>query len=372
MFDEIGSEFWLDPGEFFDLPETSSKQILSKFGFGEIEAALMSSGRTACLLLLQSICPKNRIVLLPEYTCETVITPFLNAGFEVHCYEIEHDLNIDPEKWWEKYESLDPGIVLLHSYFGFDTIDSIRKDYDKIKSRETVIIEDITHSLFSRFMCDNKPDYYLASLRKWLGIPDGGFAVSCSRWNSLASPIKPDDEFVNTRQEALKLKNRFVKEQAPDQKERFLTLLAEAEEFLDRVSTPYRMSLISMKILGQTNWNSAITKRKENYRFLEKELAAFPTLLRPIFSNLPEDVCPLFMPVWIHGDRRVLREYLIANRIYPPIHWPLPEYFRSGDVTRINEIYDHCLSIPCDQRYTIGDMERIVTTIHDHQQALCR
>lgn len=62
------------------------------------------------------------------------------------------------------------------------------------------------------------------------------------------------------------------------------------------------------------------------------------------------------MPVIVeNGIRDILREYLIVNGIYCPIHWPLTQMHNiSADERRI---YDEELSLLCDQRYNVTDME---------------
>lgn len=43
-----------------------------------------------------------------------------------------------------------------------------------LRERKVVIIEDLTHGMFSSFKRLNA-DFFIGSLRKWLPIPDGAF-----------------------------------------------------------------------------------------------------------------------------------------------------------------------------------------------------
>jgi hypothetical protein len=59
-----------------------------------------------------------------------------------------------------------------------------------------------------------------------------------------------------------------------------------------------------------------------------------------------------FVPILL-PNRNEIRAHLTKNEIYCPVHWPKPEGCESN-------IYDHELSLICDQRYGIKDMKRIV------------
>ena len=56
-----------------------------------------------------------------------------------------------------------------------------------------------------------------------------------------------------------------------------------------------------------------------------------------------------------------MRAHLIRNGIYCPIHWAIPDEVRLNTETK--KLYDEELSLVCDQRYCLGDMDRTLTTI---------
>lgn len=67
--------------------------------------------------------------------------------------------------------------------------------------------------------------------------------------------------------------------------------------------------------------------------------------------------CPLFVPVFLPQGRDELRQRLIRERIYCPVHWPRPKAACSSN------LYDAELSLVCDQRYTERDMERMAAVL---------
>ena len=97
-----------------------------------------------------------------------------------------------------------------------------------------------------------------------------------------------------------------------------------------------------------------------NYKYL---LSFFEDLdkIDILCKKLEEGICPIGFPI-IATKRDVLREYLMNNNIYCPIHWLFPEeipkkfdysYFLSQNI----------ITIPCDQRYSIEDMEIIIRSV---------
>ena len=72
--------------------------------------------------------------------------------------------------------------------------------------------------------------------------------------------------------------------------------------------------------------------------------------------------CPLFVPVIIkNGKRDALKNYLLENQIYSPVHWPVSKFHKLKKEEK--NIYDNELSIVCDQRYDKDDMQRILNVI---------
>jgi len=362
---EIGSEFWFAPRDMMGNGDTLPTCLTDKFPVSN-HLIMTSTGRNACSLLLQHLQPKKKSVLLPEYTGGSVIAPFVNAGYALHFYQVDHDLGLDMDQWRHQYQDTQPGVVLLHSYFGFDTLACLREKYEAIQSDGSIVIEDVTHSLLSRFPLTCCPDYYLGSIRKWLGIPDGGFLLDCSESGRISAPDASDDVFVKTRVEAFLLKHSYMNDGNFGKKEQARLLLAKAEEHLDNTLTPFGISAVSRKILAKTDWNFIYHQRRGNYLFLEKELQKF-SLLHPVFHSLPNDVCPLFMPIWVdENHRQKLKDHLVKNDVYTPIHWPLPKYVSENQTRLLNGIYGHGLSIPCDQRYNESHMLRIIDVLEKY------
>ena len=130
---------------------------------------LFDSGRSALRFLGSKI--KHKVVLLPNYICDSVILPFKQLNYEIRFYDI--DINLKPVV--NKIHSKDIGIFIHMGYFGFNTNKDLKKIIDFMRKSGVLIVEDITHSFLSKNKHNFLSDYYLVSLRKWFGIYDGGF-----------------------------------------------------------------------------------------------------------------------------------------------------------------------------------------------------
>ncbi len=356
MNKEIGSEFWLS-----DLPIEhliGSPSWISKWGSN----VLTSSGRGAISLMLSLI--ENKIsyktVLLPAYICQSVIIPFKQKGYSCYFYDIKKDLtpDIDSIKIFLNKELI--GVFVHMGYFGFSTNDDLYDYFNKkFKSEGTIIVEDLTHTLFSNYKRYDKNDYYIASLRKWTGLPSGGFLSS--KTNAIEVNLEAQNDFSDMRVKALQLKREYIKLNKGELKQTFFDMLNEAEDILNNDLNPYSIDELSNSIINELDIMKLITKRRNNFSLLLKELQEAKNI-RPVFDELPKEVCPLFFPIYAK-EREKLKEALIKEKIYCPVHWPVPKEIDISKYASSNNIYKNILSIPCDQRYDIEDMRRVAANI---------
>ncbi|WP_240377986.1 hypothetical protein [Bacillus piscicola] len=352
---EIGSEFWLS-----NIAEEANGDLplwLSEYK----NLVLTSSARGAISLLLQQVNPQKKTVLLPEYICESVILPFVEAGYKCYFYEINEDLSPNIES----IKSFNTVGVFLHlGYYGFQTNCNLNDVIRHLKSQSTIIVEDITHTLFSSFNRYQSNDYFIASVRKWFGIPSGGFIASNKK--QIKYNLSLNKPFIDLRTKGLITKGNYMKDinKAENAKSQFLAQFTEAEGMLDKDVKPYSIDILSKKLISSLEKDELVKKRKENFGILLKGLSEKDEITT-LFKALPKDVCPIFKPILIKGDRDLVRKKLISNKIYCPIHWPIPNVVRKDNFKNTLGIYNTILSIPCDQRYGEEDMKRIVSVIQD-------
>lgn len=349
---EIGSEFWIDnfPNEY----KAKKPEWINRFGYSK----LTFSGRGAISLLLEEINPKIKIALLPAYTCETVVLPFIEHGYTCFFYDINADMTPNIASI-EKYRDI--GVFLHMGFYGFSTNCGLSDVINKFKDENTIVVEDITHTLFSDYQRFDENDYYVSSIRKWMGLPSGGFLASK---NPISSNLRINEDFASYRKEALQLKARYMINGNELLKQRYLDLFAKGEELLDGDLTPYDMDDTSRELISILDSKWLKEKRRSNFMILLESLKEVD-YLHPVFNSIPDGICPMFYPVYIKEERNQIRQKLIEQKIYCPIHWPVPKHIKLNNLKNAEMIYSIVLSIPCDQRYEEQDMARIVSVIKE-------
>lgn len=327
---EIGSEFW-------DVPRCANdidNRIFPKF------TQWFLSGRSALKAIIREL-KGCHTVAMPSWCCDSMVKPFVDAGFAVHFYPIHWERGLIQEI------QCDCDVLFLMDYFGYTAVAPDMSHY------KGVVIRDMTHSLFSAKYAD--ADYYFGSLRKWCGVWTGGYV-----WTRDGQEIRDEsnlDDYGYTalRERAMQHKSNYING-IMDADKSYLAIFNEAEEVLENVGIvqgAYRDILVALKL----DVEFIRTQRRKNAEVLRK---AFQDWL--IFREMKDSDCPMFVPILVpDGMRNELRKHLINNEIYCPIHWPVSEYHKLDD--RTENIYANELSLVCDQRYTEEDMKRMVDTI---------
>jgi dTDP-4-amino-4,6-dideoxygalactose transaminase len=349
MLKEIGSEYWLS-----ELPDEHSGGQLPLWLKKWPNITLTSSGRGAISLAIESVKNKTpKTALLPAYCCESMILPFEKHGFTISFYDINSKLEADIDSIQAQMRK-DIGIFVHLGYFGFETNINIYELLLKFKNKGTFILEDVTHTLFSDFHRNDINDFYVASIRKWMGIPDGGFVSSKINFQH---SLKEESRFSKIRLQALLKKADYIQTWNESIKPEFLDLFKKAEEELDNNPDRYKISYVSARMLERTNTVQLIQKRRENYKYLSRMIKNNEDI-ECIFPDLPEEVCPLFLPVY-SKNRDKLQKFLVENKIFAPIHWPVPAILDPDEISVSNDIRNNVISIPIDQRYTLAEMDKI-------------
>lgn len=364
MLREIGSDFWIKPDEKNDkncniTPET--------FHIQGSDYVWLSSGRAAISFVLESLKREKKLLkataLIPSYTCHTVIEPFLQAGYEVKSIPIDDRLCTNSEQLLYTAEKLQADIVLFHRYFGFNTIFNCDAAIRELKKAGVVTIEDRTQSLYSEFS-PSPSDYIVASIRKWHGVPDGGFAV-CREGNFENKPIEYDERLEREKIQAGILKYEYIFHHKGE-KAMFLSKYKAAENILSNQKKAYAISDISLQMQINLNVKKMIHQRRKNYLYLLRALIKQKEI-KPLFPELPENVTPLYFPIVVN-KREKIQGYLSENHIYAPIIWPKAKAI-TVDSIEANRLYDQLLCLPIDQRYNVDDMRRIAECIYKYDSS---
>lgn len=328
---EIGSEFWTPP------VQTCDKRYFL-------------SGRTSLEYIVRDIIAQKAAtsVLLPSYCCHTMIEPFVRHGFSIRFYDVF--FSKEKKCICAELPSYQENEILYYlSYFGFSPIWGL--NLDDLRAKYQIIIDDRTHSWLRMDKNSVQPDYSFTSFRKWGAF--SGISEACKYKDSFLPAVgeKSSKQYIFLRDEAYGLKKAYIDHGG--EKDRFLRLFHEAEELLEEDYVDYRPSYHAIESFLSADWDIVRNSRRKNAQILLEGLSNVQEIDLP-FTELKDEDAPLFVPILVKKDRNQLRKHLIDQLIYCPVHWPITDLHRLNENT--SYIYQHELSLICDQRYTEDDM----------------
>ncbi|MBQ8308199.1 MAG: hypothetical protein IJX96_00020 [Clostridia bacterium] len=333
---EIGSEFStrsisFGENEYFQLSSYPKRYVLS--------------GRTGLYLIAEELKTKFLNISLPDYCCGSMIAPFVKQGFHVSFYPA-FDLNnakID--------ESVQ--IVLIMDYFGFLS-DQTLQFVSQCKKNGKIVIIDATQTAFSHSKTYELADYIVVSYRKWF---DSLCAVVYSKNGfKVSENNREHPSYTKIWRNAAILKEKYLKDCCGD-KERFLTLFAKASNELDVDYINYSVNASEIEIMRNADSSLLRKIRRKNAKYLINEVKKISKNfdIQLIFDAIGDEDCPLFVPILLNEDKRtIIRNELIKNNIYCPIHWPIDQRYPYSKTF----YHQREFSLICDQRYGLEEMRK--------------
>lgn len=338
---EIGSDFSLEN----NIDKINGKSVLEYLG--NYNTIYFDSGRSA-IKYITSYLKDYKTMYLPNYLCESIIKS-IDTRLKKKYYKVNNDFNLDID--YLKKLAPKNSIIFVINYFGKLQDKKVKEIVNKLKEEDNIIIEDTTHSIFTNV--NYLGDYCVCSLRKWIGIPDGGVVYSKKMLNNNII-FEENRDFVDIRLKYLSLKSKYLKGNIED-KDQYLYLLNKGEQILNNNSTIYGISKEALDMLSRIDINYIINKRENNYKYLYEKLKSISEIKIGISC---ENIVPIGIPVFI-SNRDEIRKYLIDNKVYCAIHWPIPDEIENGLYNKAIEISNSIITIPIDQRYDYDDMDRI-------------
>lgn len=352
---EIGSIIEISPKDLFK--EHQVGDGVYPFEKGESwNLTYFNTGRAAIEALLTYLkkegCNK---VWLPSFNCSSVYDAAKRAGEDIALYAIDKNLLID----YGVFERLQRNDILyLVNFFGREETEKTYEAIRKVKDNGVVVIEDLSLSLLSAGENIGFGDYVIGSVRKWLPIPDGGFIAS---QQCLPQYTKADaaNDYTLYYFAAQVMKSQYLHDTTLD-KQVFLNLSNKGMEKLFSDYTIREISEISKRVIDATNLNEVAEIRKRNYKYLYECLSNFNELKLMVEPSVKRVVLGLVICV---ENRDALFKHLIQNGVYCNIHWRENESTVQFDDSHY--LSQHCLTLPCDQRYGTEQMNHIYKTIKD-------
>lgn len=337
MVKEYGYEYDAAPDAEL-LERTKGKTTANEW----MGARCLRSGRDALKAIAREYPPC--VALLPALACDSMVRPFEQYGHRVKYYRIRDDYSIDEE-------SLDFGgervLFLYMDYFGRSAISDER--LTKLReNRNVVFIEDRTHNLIWERKSAFRPDYVMASLRKWLPVPDGGLL-----WGTIGKPLASDTSFSEKRLAAQCMRREYFRIGDEAIKTEYRKIFSTVSDIMDS-DEPSAMSAYAYELAKRADWDRIRAARKANAETL------IPILRKsPYVTMIQKDcgVSDLYVAFTVPNRNEVQRR-LSAMGVFHTVIWPLSdEQKRVCPVAARTE--ETMLAAPCDQRYTTDDMRTI-------------
>lgn len=284
------------------------------------------SARSALYSIIIKCRPKH--VYIPNYICEAVPDVIERAGSIPIRYSIDNSFKAEMN-----YDLKSDDLVLLVNYFGLcgDKITEQLKTMPKSQ-----VLVDCSQGMFQeKFDC--LATFY--SVRKFVPTPDGGFVAT-----SLDLEVESSNETKSIDRYGYLLKR--VSFEPEISREDYLV----AENSI-RDASLREMSVFSKSILRVVDLSHIKDMRRKN----------FMTLLRGLSSTFDLDLgdqVPLCFP-YAHQNVKILRQYLIDNRVLTPKYWP--------GIIPLNNfetfLLENVVYLPIDHRYTEEHMSHIINLI---------
>lgn len=357
VIEEIGSEFWVE-----DVITVINDDVCHNFrenGFNG-DNRLLLSGRTAIDFICQDLSYSRNIttVYMPAYCCDSMIFPFKNRDVNVLFYDLVYE---DGRVKCDIDTTLNVDILYICNYFGFST----GVDVDVVvnmQKKGVIVLYDRTHDLFNnKHTLSLISDYTFCSLRKWVGIPTGAI-VSKKNGNFFQASLKECD-FSESKYKGMRMKYDYLQGNAVIDKEDFLRLFTAFNKRLSDNYQNYSIDKMSLRLLYEQDFELVRTRRQQNAKLLYDGLSKLNNI--SVMFQYEDDSVPLFVPILVKKEiRNSLRDYLVSNKVYCPVHWPKSHSLL--DLTRADIFYDRELSLVCDQRYHERQMRRIVDLIKNY------
>ncbi len=297
------------------------------------DAVRLNSGRYALEYILRGF-ENIKVLWIPYFTCEVVLEPLERLGIQWNFYHINELLELA-----EPINLHDSNYLLYTNYYG------IKDLYIKqlLQNYGNKLIVDNAQALY----CEPIAAHQFYSPRKYVGMPDGGLAITsntdkfenlprCVSYNRCSHLLKRIDLGASDGYEDFRKNDSSLSKEVLSQ-----------------------MSALSSKIYDTVDFEHVKRKRCDNFKLVHNELCESNRLQIPPMDSF---ACPLVYPYW--SDKTDLKQKLIERGIFVATYWPnVFDWCKPNELEY--ELANQVVCIPIDQRYGKEEMKFIVQQIRE-------
>lgn len=285
-------------------------------------------------------------IWVPYYTCSSVYEVIKNNNTKFKFYRLNERFLPDIN-----YNAFDDNTLLIYNnYFGINN-NNIKHLQKKINH----LLIDASQSFFYKPL--DKIDYF-NSIRKFFGVPDGGFL------NSNTTEDMTDSYLLLSKTPYIADHLNIRIEKGAEQAYKYYK---ENEEQLAR-NPIGKMSDFTKSLLINQDFEIVKKQRIRNFKFLNDTLLPINNLKNSLVfdvSNFSTNQIPLCYPLLTKKGEKIKNDFM-NNKIFIPTYWlNIKEHF---DINCKFEqgLVDNLLALPIDQRYNKADMQRILNILKQY------
>ena len=300
-------------------------------------------------------------VWFPAYFCNDALRFVRRLPVNLRFYDVQPDLSMD----WERLDQLTRqsragSILVLVHYFGFPNQTATAQAF--CGERSISLVEDAAHAL-SQSPRIGGSSAVIFSPRKLLPVPGGGLLVAEERIERFILEAKvPYESSEIWSWAGRRLVQRSLTTAGIPwhmlsgyRHPAFVESPVPSREGLTACSS-YLRRLIAV---AERELPAVIERRRAHYLQLLnwcKGLTAF----KPMFADLPQDVCPYVFPVRVHFAAQRWVDSLRSQGV-PASRWPdlPPEVQDSGSYPETVNLAEHTVLLPVHQSLTEAQVDAL-------------
>lgn len=309
--------------------------------------------------------PRGTPVWCPSFHCGMEVRAAAVAGFTPRFYRLRDDLTVDERHLAECLGEAAGPVLLIH-YFGFAQ-PGIARIATLCRRKGVPLIEDCSHAFLSRF--DSAPigtagTAATFSLYKTFGTSDGGalrfdgapFETQAgpriawsAQWGSVRRRWRDRPPIVRAEETILA---RFVRRKVTAWRQIFEAPWQAAEG----------ISRLSLALIRRHDPAQIVARRRRNYVRLDALLRDVDGY-RPVVPSLPDESCPLYLPLFVRNREDVFVK-LFAARVEPFIFgmWQHPA-MAADAFPESRAMRDEILCLPIHQDLGDDDIDGVASLV---------
>jgi len=314
----------LEIGGYLDF---SANWQIKEFAYSPI---LLNTARNCIRYITQQ--RKIQRILVPYYSCHTVVRALQYDGVEVVFYSLDEEFMPVFSKG-----SQDEYFIYVNYYGVMD------EKVNKLSKKYCNLIVDNSQAYFS---IPQQGVDTVSSPRKFFGLPDGGLLFPGKMLKKRELPLDTSSGRVLYLAKRLDYGAKKVYSDS-----------LEVRKSLEN-SPIKRMSKITQLLLSSLDLEYARKRRIKNWYIIDEELGE----TNRFKVKLCKGSVPLFYPYYCSKPQ--LRSYLVSNNIFVGTYWPDVLELVSSNSFEASLVMN-MIPLPIDQRYDVRHMKYMIDIINN-------